>query len=126
MNNKNEIKLKYSEYLVTKVELNKEDISKIENYLENYFNKNVADKIEFKARENFDGIEYEFNITYIFSKEELEDLGVENFKNENEIIDYTVDKRGEIFCKIEEDLKELLNLEEREMNLLVEKEIEAL
>lgn len=99
-------------------DLNDNDIRRINAYIKQYKNKNVKEII-FITREIFSDItkknEYIFDISFCFSKEDLETLGVENIDDENEICDCTVDLRGEIYYTIEKDLYDILNLEEREL-----------
>ncbi|WP_297994143.1 hypothetical protein [uncultured Clostridium sp.] len=112
--NRNNVELVDEYYFNSPVKLNDNDIRKINTYFEHYKNNNVK-KISFIIRENFNVECYIIDICFCFSKKNLEKLGVENINDENEVCDYTVDLRGEIYDEIEESLYDILDLANREL-----------
>lgn len=112
--NRNYVKLEDEYYFNPFAELNDNDFRKINTYFEHYKNDNVK-KVSFIIRENFNKKCYIIDICFCFDEKYLEELGVENINDENEICDCTVDLRGEIFYTIEKDLYDILNLYDREL-----------
>lgn len=101
-------------YFNPAVNLNDNDIRKINTYFKHYKNNNVK-KISFNIRENFSKECYIIDICFSFTKKDLEELGVENINDENEVCECTVDLRGEIYYEIEQNLYDILNLYDREL-----------
>ncbi len=112
--NRNYVKLEDEYYFNPFAELNDNDFRKINTYFEHYKNDNVK-KVSFIIRENFSKECYIIDICFSFTKKDLEELGVENINDENEVCECTVDLRGEIYDEIEESLYDILDLANREL-----------
>lgn len=111
--NRNNVELVDENYFIPPTNLNDNDIRKINTYFKHYKNNNVK-KISFNIRENFSKECY-IDICFSFTKKDLEELGVENINDENEVCECTVDLRGEIYDEIEESLYDILDLANREL-----------